>query len=780
MNPRAQHRDTSVKDRQKKLMATEVAREAKQYKVVGTRPIRHDAFEKVTGKALYGADVQLPGMIFGKVLRSPHAHARIMSIDTSRAEAHPDVKAVVTHADLGRTSDRIAEVGEDAWTSLKYLSNSILAEDKVLFKGHPVAAVAAASPHVAEEALGLIAVEYEVLPAVINAEDAMKPDAPILHEHVTTPGGLEEGSPQGTNVAEHVQHRLGDVEAGFEQADVVVERKYRTRTVHQGYIEPQNATARWGSDGRITVWCSSQSHFGIRDSVATVLGVPESRIRVVPMEIGGGFGGKLRPYLEPVAALLSKKSGRPVKMAMTRTEVLEATGPTSGSYVRVKIGATSEGRITAAQAYVAFEAGAFPGSPIPGASAAIFAPYDIENVLVDAYGVLDNKPATTAYRAPGAPIVAFTVETMVDELSAQLGIDPMDFRLLNAAKEGTRRSDGIVNGRIGAIETMQAVQGHPHYSAPLEGENRGRGVAMGFCRNNTGPASLVANVLSNGTVSLVTGSVDLAGVRTALSQQLAEVLGIPVEDVNPQVADTDTVGYTSSSAGSGAVFKSGWAAYEAAHDVKRQLEERVARIWDASPDQVEMADGVLQHRADPELSMTFKELAGMLNETGGPVVGRANLNPTGAGGSYSANIVDVEVDPGTGKVDILRYTAFQDAGTAVHPSYVEGQIQGGTAQGIGWALNEEYCMSEDGQMLNATFLDYRMPTTLDLPMIEAVIVEVANPGHPFGVRGVGEANIVPPIAALANAIHDATGLRMTELPMSPGAVLKALTEQEQT
>ncbi len=757
-------------------MATEIAPAAKQYKVVGTRPIRHDAFDKVTGKALYGADVHLPSMIHGKMLRSPHAHARIRSIDTSDAEARPEVKAVVTHMDLGKVSDRRAGLGEDAWTDLKYLSNRILAEDKVLFKGHPVAAVAAPNPHVAEEALALIKVEYEVLPSVTNVEDAMKPDAPILHEHITTAESSEKGTPQKTNVAQHVQHKLGNIDSGFRQADQIEEREFRTKTVHQGFIEPQNATALWEQDGRITIWCSSQTHFGIRDSMASLLGVPESKVKVVPMEIGGGFGGKLRPYLEPVAALLSKKSGRPVKMTMTRAEVLEATGPTSGSYVRVRIGVTQEGRITAAHAYFVFESGAYPGSPLEGASAAIFAPYDIENVLIDAYGVVDNKPATAAYRAPGAPIVVYAVESMVDEIAQQLGMDPIDFRILNAAKEGTRRADGVMNGRIGAIETMQAVKSHPHYSAPLADKYRGRGVAMGFCRNGTGAASLVANVMSNGTVSLVTGSVDLAGVRTALAQQLAEVLGIPIEDVNPQVVDTDQVGFTSASAGSGAVFKSGWAAYEAAQDVKRQMEQRAARIWDIAPDEVELEDGVLHHKTDPELSMTFRDLAGMLNETGGPVVGRANLHPAGAGGSYSANIVDVEVDPETGKVDLLRYTAFQDAGTAVHPSYVEGQIQGGTAQGVGWALNEEYFMSDDGHLLNSSFLDYRMPTALDLPMIDTVVIEVPNPGHPFGVRGVGEANIVPPLAAIANAIHDATRLRMRELPMSPGAVCKSLSD----
>ena len=748
----------------------------KSYKVVGSRPIRHDGVDKVTGKALYGADVRLQGMLHGKVLRSPHAHARIRSIDTSKAEAHPDVRAVATAADLAEVADTLAEVGEDIFTSMKYVRDNVLASDKVLYKGHAVAAVAASSPHVAEEALSLIEVSYDVLPAVTDVESAMATDAPVLHDHITT-SGLDGESPKGTNVAAHHQFQLGDIDEGFEEADIVVEREFRTRTVHQGYIEPQNGTAWWTPDGHVTVWCSSQGHFGIRDSVSKVLGLPVSRVKVVPMEIGGGFGGKLSAYLEPVAAILSRKCGAPVAMAMSRSEVLEATGPTCGGLVRMKIGVTGDGRITAAQGYLAFEAGAYPGSSLLGATACMLSPYDIENLLLDGYDVVDNKPKTSAYRAPGAPIGAFAVESVLDEIAEMLDIDPVDLRLLNAAREGTRRADGVTNSRIGMVETTEAVRDHPHYSAPLGGPNRGRGVAMGFWRNNTGPSSLVASVQADGTVMLVEGSVDIGGSRTAVSQQLAEVLGIPVEDVKPQVADTDTIGITSNTGGSGVAFKTGIAACEAARDIQEQMVERAALIWETSPDRVEYRDGVLYHTSDPELRMSFKELAGQLTQTGGPVAGRANVNPRGVGGSYAANIVDVEVDPETGKVTILRFTAFQDAGTAIHPSYVEGQIQGGSVQGIGWALNEEYYMSDDGRLLNSSFLDYRMPTSLDVPMIDAEVIEVPNPGHPFGVRGVGEASIVPPLAAIANAIHDAVGVRMRDLPMSPGALLGAMQRE---
>ena len=753
------------------MTSTEVA-PTKKYKVIGTRPVRHDGIEKVTGAALYGADMHLQGLLYGKVLRSPHAHARIKSIDTGKAEAHAEVKAVAIAADLPPVPP-LAQVV----TLGQMPAQNTLARDKVLYKGHPVAAVAATSAHAAEEALSLIQVEYEVLPAVTNVEDAMRPDAPILHEGWTTEGILDDEPPRPTNITVHDPYVFGDLEKGFQEADLVLEREFRTKTVHQGYIEPQNATAWWTPDGRLTIWCSSQGHFAIRDNTARVLGLPVDRVRVVPMEIGGGFGGKLPIYLEPLAAILSKKSGHPVKMSMERSEVLEATGPTSGAYVKVKIGVTNEGRITAADGYFAFEAGAFPGAPVAPASAAIFAPYHIENVRIDGYDVVDNKPKTAAYRAPGAPIVMYAVESVIDEIAERLEIDPLEFRLLNVATEGTRRADGVVNGRIGAEETMSAVRSHPHYATPLEGENRGRGVGMGFCRNNSGPSSVVANVLSSGTVSLVEGSVDIGGSRTAVAQQFAEVLGLAIEDVHPMVGDTDAVGYTSVTGGSGVAYKTGWAAYEAANDIKRQLLARAALIWDVPEDQIEYTDGALQHKSDPELRMEFNEIAGMLEDSGGPVVGRANMNPGGSAGSYAANIIDVEVDPETGKVDILRCTAFQDAGTAIHPAYVEGQIQGGTAQGVGWALNEEYFMSEDGRLMNTSLLDYRMPTTLDLPMIETVIIEVPNPNHPFGVKGVGEANISAPLAAMANAIYDAVGVRMNELPMNPAAITRALKQK---
>jgi len=444
----------------------------------------------------------------------------------------------------------------------------------------------------------------------------------------------------------------------------------------------------------------------------------------------------------------------------------------------VKMGVTGEGRIIAADASLAYEAGAFPGSPFNPGMQCIFGCYDIPNIRVQGYDVVLNHPKTAAYRAPGSPAAAFACETVVDEICGKLGMDPLDFRLLNGSKEGTRRVPGPMYPAIGFMETAQAAKEHDHWFSTLEGPNRGRGVAAGFWFNGAGPSSALANVTADGTVTLIEGSPDIGGSRTVAAMHVAEVLGIAAEDVLPQVGDTNSIGFTSMTGGSGVAFKTGWASYEAAQDIRHQMIERAAKIWDISATDVEYTDGVISHKLEPELHFTFKELAARLNGTGGPIAGRANVSPAGVGAAFAVHIVDVQVDRDTGKVDILRYTALQDVGKAVHPGYVEGQIQGGAVQGIGWALNEEYYFNDQGEMANSSFLDYRMPTALDLPMIDTVLVEKANPGHPYGVRGVGEVPIVPPMAAIANAIHAAIGVRMNQLPMNPGRVLEALWDSE--
>lgn len=746
--------------------------EKKEYKVVGTRPIRHDGVDKVTGRALYGADFQAAGLLHGRVLRSPHAHARIKSIDTTRAEAYSGVKAVVTAKDFPQVGDTIADLGEGA-VRLKDLQDNVLAGEKALYKGHQVAAVAAINPHIAEEAIELIDVEYEVLPPVVDVREAMKSDAPLLHEDLRT-DEMGKKSEDPSNVASHFQHKKGNLERGFAEADVVIEHEFTTQTVHQGYIEPHNASALYNPDGQLTIWCSTQGAFGVRQQVSSILQIPLSKIKVVPMEIGGGFGGKIQVYIKPIAAMLSMKTGRPVKVLMNRADVFEGTGPTPGSYVRVRIGATNEGQITAAEGYLAYEAGAYPGSPVGAGAMCIYSCYKIKNALVDGYDVVVNKPKTSAYRAPGATNAAFAVETIIDEICEKIQMDPLEFRILNSAKEGDTRVDGPPLPRVGFIETVEAAKEHPHYSAPLEGKYTGRGVASGFWPNFGLKSSVSINVNTDGTISLVEGSTDIGGTRAAIAMQAAEVLGIPAESVTPTVVDTDSVGYTDVTGGSRTAFATGYAAYNAAQDVKEQMIQRAAKLWEVDVEEVEFADGLFRCVNGKAEQIDFKELAGKLDETGGPIVGRASADPTQPGPSIGTHVVDVEVDPDTGKVEILRYTTSQDAGRAIHPSYVEGQMQGGAVQGIGWALNEEYIYNDNGEMTNASFLDYRIPTSFDLPMIDAVIVEVPNPGHPYGVRGVGETPIVAPPAAIANAIYRAIGVRMKDLPMSPGRILKAL------
>ncbi len=744
----------------------------KSYNVIGTRPIRHDGADKVTGKAVYTSDLHLPNLAHGKILRSPHAHARIKSIDVSEALQVPGVFAVVTHDDFPDLENKVANLGEAGMVNLLELGANCLAKGKVLYKGHAVAAVAAASTHVAEEAVLKIKVEYEVLPSVTWVLDAMAPTAPILHENLRTDFmGKKEDKP--TNVALHLQFEKGNIAEGFQSADVIVEREFKTASVHQGYIEPHVTVALWNEDSRLKIWTSTQGSFVCRQQVAELLGIAVSQCVVVPCEIGGGFGGKIAVYLEPVAALLSRKCGRPVKMSMQRNEVFEGTGPTPGSFMRVKIGAKKDGTLVAGEAWLAYDCGGFPGGVIGPGCMCVFSCYEFPNAKVDGFDVLNNKPHTQAYRAPGATQAAFACEQVIDELAAKLNIDPIEFRLKNAAKEGTRRVDGPVYPRVGFIECLEAAKNSPHWKTPLTGKNRGRGIAAGFWFNIGCASSCSASVNDDGRVTLVEGSTDIGGSRTSIAMQLAETLGIGAHDVQPQVADTDSVGYTFLTGGSRVTFATGLAAYQLGLDLQGQMKQRAAEIWGCGADTIKVENGNYSHNGH---TLSFKQLAAKVAENGlPPVVGRASVAPEGSTNAFGVHIADVEVDPETGKVTVLRYTSVQDAGKAIHPSYVEGQLQGGAVQGIGWALNEEYFYDDKNQMRNASFLDYRMPTCLDVPMIETIIVEVPNPTHPYGVRGVGETPIVAPPATIANAVHAATGCRMTSLPISPPVLWKAIS-----
>jgi CO/xanthine dehydrogenase Mo-binding subunit len=740
-------------------------------KVVGTRPVRPDGVEKVTGRAAYGADLHLPGMLIGKIKRSPHAHARIVSIDTRKALALPGVKAVMTSLDMPDLAAEHYEAGESA-SNLRDLSANVMARGKVLYHGHAVAAVAATSSAIADQALDLIEIVYEALPHVVDVEAAMAPDAPILHADMRT-SGVKDGSGVASNIA--TRHRLdrGDIEAGFASADVIVEQRYSSAAVHQGYIEPHACVATYAADGQSQVWSSSQGHFVIRGLCAKLLKMRFSDVRVIPAEIGGGFGGKTTVYLEPLALVLSRQSGHPVKMVMTREEVFRATGPTSGSVVTVKIGAKTDGTIVAAQLDLKFQAGAFAGSPVGAAVMTALACYDVPNFEITGWDVVTNSPKVAAYRAPGAPNVALGVESAVDELAEKLGMDPLDLRARNAVRDGVRAPYGPIYKNIGYVETLEAIRNHPHRLAPL-GPNQGRGVAVGFWFNIGGESTANVSINEDGTVILSTGSPDIGGSRASMAMMAAEVLGISVESVRPIVADTASIGFSTVTGGSRTTFATGMAVVQAAEKLVTDLKRRAALTWDVGEDQVVWQDGAAHCLAPDKPVLTLGALAGSAGKTGGPLAAVVALNAQGAGPGFGAHICDVEVDPETGHVTVLRYTAAQDVGRAIHPAYVEGQIQGGVAQGIGWALNEEYVFSTGGVMENAGFLDYRVPVASDLPMIEAIMIEVPNPAHPYGAKGVGEVPIVPPLAAVANAVRHAIGTRMRDLPLSPSKIRAAI------
>jgi xanthine dehydrogenase molybdenum-binding subunit len=738
-------------------------------KVVGTRPARFDAQSKVTGQALYGTDIDLPGLLYGRVLRSPHAHARILSIDTSQAEALPGVFAIVTADDLPEAEDRTDKLGEST-VNYRFLRDNNLASDKVLYEGHAIAAVAASTPHIAEQALDLIKVEYEMLPAVVDVRKAMTAASAVLHQHLRTktPEG-ESDTP--SNIASHFRHVKGDPEQGFAEADVIIEREFNTVPVHQSYLEPHAATATWGPDGILTVYASTQGTFAARELIAELLHYPMSKIKVIPTEVGGGFGGKNPVYVEVPAALLSRKTGRPVRITMSRKEVILGTGPGPGTSIKVKVGATKDGKITAAQAELCYEAGAYPGSAVGAGAASMFAGYDIPNGQLDGYDVLVNKPRSAAYRAPGAPQSTFAAEQVMDELAETLGIDPVEFRMKNVAREGTKRLDGPNHKSIGIEEMLGIVEDHHHYNDPLDGPNQGRGVAIGYWGNWGAKSTAAINVNSDGTVSLITGSVDLTGSRTSLAMQAADILEIPLEQFTASMVDTDSISYADTTGGSRTTMATGIAAVEAAKDVLAKMKAQAAQLWDVAVDSVSYQQGVFSTSEKPDEKLTFTELAGELSA---PVTGQGNVNVKNWGGAFGVHIVDVEVDPETGRIEILRYTAIQNAGKAIHPGQVEGQIQGGVVQGIGWALYEGYVYDANGLVRNANLLDYKLPTALDVPPIEVVIYEKPFPENPYGVRGVGETPIVPPAAAIANAVYHAIGKRINELPMTPDRVLEAM------
>lgn len=748
-------------------MAHDTSFTNQNFKVVGTRVNRPDGMDKVTGRAKYGADLSAPGQLIGLFLRSPHAHARITKIDTSRAEKLSGVKAVITSADLPDLTNG---------AQLDVLENC-MARDRALYDGHAVAAVAAIDQQTAKKALKLIKVSYEILPHVTDVDEAMKPGAPIIKDNIFT-SGVDPKPKKPSNISKVSEFGHGDIDAGFKAADVIIEKSYKTEQTHQGYIEPHACLATVGPDGSGELWVTTQGHYTYRTACAALLGMDIAKLKVTSSEIGGGFGGKTHVWVEPIALALSRKANRPVKVVMTRDEVFRATGPTCSTSMDIKIGARKDGTITAASSVLRYQNGAFPATWAMLGAMTSWACYDLKNVHSIGYDVLCNRPKTAAYRAPSAPMAAFGVESTMDLVAAEIGMNPVEFRIKNAAKEGTRASYGPTYGPIGIGPTLEAAKNHPHMKAKL-GKNQGRGMACGFWFNFGGQTCVDLNIGSDGTVNLALGTVDVGGARASMSLIAAEELGIPYEQVKANVADTSSLGHNDTTEGSRGTFSSGMATIFAARDAIEELRKRAAMMWDIPVEAVEWAEGEAsavgsEHGNLPALSLA--DIAKRAASTGGPIAGHNEVVADGAGVSFASHICDIEVDPETGGTKVIRYTVIQDAGKAIHPDYVEGQFQGGAAQGIGWALNEEYIYGDDGRLQNSGFLDYRIPVCSDLPFIDTEILEIPNPNHPYGIRGVGETSIVPPLAAIGNALSNAAGVRMDHTPMSPPRILKAIEE----
>ena len=738
-----------------------------EFKMIGSRPVRPDGLDKVTGRARYGADLNMQGQIYGHVVRSPHAHAVITSIDCSKALAMDGVLAVMTGDDLVKPGNEMLGSGEGAM-ALKDLVPMLMSQGKVLFHSQAVAAVAATSPELAAEAAGAVEVTYDVLSVVTDVHKALAPDAPILH-HDRFPDDYPK---EPTNLATHISLTVGEPDAAFKKADVIVEQTYSVPMCHQGYIEPHACVARVDARGRVDLWCSTQGHFAARHYTSAATGIDLGKITVTASEIGGGFGGKTTVYLEPLAVVLAQKAGRPVKMVMDRGDVFRATGGAPGAETRVKLGATREGKLVAADVDCLMDSGAYNGGPAAFPVYMATACYKLSDARSTGRSVYTNKPKIHAYRAPSMPQVTLGFELAITELAAELDIDPIEFRLMNAAEEGDANMMGAPYNRIGLRECLEVARNHEHYRSAVA-EGAGRGVAIGYWINAGMQSSATLNVIADGHVSILTGSPDIGGSRASMALMASEVLGIPFEHIHPQVAATDAVGHTDVTGGSRTTVATGQAVIQAAEQCVAEMCRRAAVEWEVEPGVVAWSQGAA-HYGDQTL--TFEELASRAGTMGGPLTFSSSLNSTSAAPAFGVHICDAEVDKETGRTTITRYTAIQDAGKAIHPDYVEGQMQGGAVQGIGWALNEEYLYNDEGALENPGFLDYRIPVASDLPFIDAVIVEVPNPLHPFGVKGVGEVPIVPPMPAIAEAVYQSTGVRFRDLPLNPPKIVAALRD----
>lgn len=758
-----------------------------EFSVIGRPLSRIDGAEKVAGLTRYAGDVRLPGMLHARLVVSPFAHARIVRIDGTAGAALPGVVGVFGGRDLPLShpdpSDR---------------NRAPLALDRALFNGHPVVAVVAVSEAVAEDAAGLVRVEYEELPAAVDPFEAMRPDAPVVCNPGRDEGGEQElamhGAEQPTqelrepaapNVASTLHFSRGEIARGLHEADLVVERRYHTSMVHQGYLEPQTAVASVDALGHVTVWTSTQAMFFARSEIAKALGLSEQRVRVIAMPLGGGFGGKF-VLLEPLVAALAMAVRRPVSVVMTRMEEFLAANPAPQSIFEVKTGVRRDGRLTALEARIIFDTGAYAGAPVGIAGLLLGGYYRFPHLDIRGYEVLTHKPGCGAYRAPGAVQATFAIESQMDEIARGLGMDPLRLRLLNAAQEGDPMPNGRPWPQIGLracleqLEARRADSAEKTRTAPDQGVRRGMGVAVGGWIGGVEPASAVCRLNADGTMQVIVGTVDMSGTNTALAQIAAEAFGVPVERVQVTNTDTDAAPYAGASGGSKVTYTVGTAVQRAADSARRQLFTIAAARLEAAVEDLELADGRVRVRGVPDRAVTLSEVAELSMQFGGkyePVFGRgASATVTRAPG-FAAHLAEVEVKAETGQAHVVNHVVVQDVGRALNPPAVEGQIHGAVAQGVGWALLERMAYDGHGRLLSATLLDYALPAADQVPPVEAVLVEIPSASGPFGAKGVGEPPVIAAAAAIANALTDATGYRFTKLPVTSEAIARARADK---
>jgi CO/xanthine dehydrogenase Mo-binding subunit len=753
---------------------------------VGLAIPRPDGPDKVTGRVQYVADIQPRGLLHAKLLRSPHAHARIVRIDVSRARALPGVRAVLTAAD-------IPQLKRKAPTR----AHAVLAIDRAVFAGQPVAAVAADEVAVAEEALDLIDVQYEVLPAAVDPLRSMQPGAPpvadagteadtseaLAHSAVAMAKG-EAQPTKAVNVSQTAHVKRGDVARGFAESDVVIEHTYRVPMVHQGYLEPHAVLAEWDASGNLTLWASTQGSFNTRSEVADVLGIEENRIKVIPVECGGGFGGKIRALCEPITALLAWATGRPVRYVMTRREELEAGMPAPQVIIRLKTGARRDGTLTALEAETVLESGAFSGTVLAVSAVFLGSLYRWPAFDIKGSEVLTHKPSVAAYRAPVAPQTIFAIDSQMEVLARTLGLDPAAFRARHLSRPGEPMVNNQPWASHGAHEVLARAVGHRLWkeraawkASGTGGRLRGTGLALGGWLGGLQPTGATVKLNPDGTLSVLTGQVDIAGTNIALAQIAASAYGIDIEKVKITTGDTDVAPVTGLSAGSKTVYTVGVAVLQAAQDARRQTLEIAAGELEAAVEDLELVDGRVVVRGMPDRGITLTQIGRKGNlymSKVPPVLGSAHPAFSQQAPAFAAQIARVEVDPDTGELTLHDFVVVQDAGRAINPLGVEGQMQGGAVQSLGIALTEALRYDDQGRLTNPSLLDYRTLTAADVPNLETIIVEVPSPAGPFGARGVGEPPIVPAPAAIANAVHDATGVRITECPLTPERIAMAL------